>query len=106
MIGRCGSLMNRFESTWLSQIHARKDGVENARVLLDCSGGGDSTALAVFLWAVRKTLGLDLMVAHINHGLREQSAEYSEFVRELCRKLDLDLVETQLDVTGHAETSR
>ena len=97
--------MNRFESTWLSHIHARKDSVEKVRVLVACSGGGDSTALLVFLWAVRKTLGLDLLVAHADHGLREKSSEDAVFVRELCRKLDLDLVEADLDVASHAKAT-
>lgn len=94
--------MNRFESTWLAHIHARKDGVRNARVLVACSGGGDSTALLAFLWSIRKSLGLELLVAHADHGLREAAKEDAVFVRDLCRKLDLDLVEANLDVTGHA----
>lgn len=97
--------MNRFEASWLAQIHARKDGVENARVLVACSGGGDSTALLAFLWAVRRSLGLDVLVAHADHQLRSGSPEDAEFVRELCRRLDLDLVEADLDVAGHARTT-
>jgi tRNA(Ile)-lysidine synthetase-like protein len=97
--------MNRFESTWLAHIHARKDGVENVRTLIACSGGGDSTALLVFLWAVRKSLGLELLVAHADHGLRDSASEDAAFVRELCRKLDLDLVEADLDVSGHAKST-
>jgi tRNA(Ile)-lysidine synthase len=94
--------MNRFEATWLSHIQARKDGVENARVLVACSGGGDSLALLVFLWSIRKSLGLELLVAHADHRLRETSKEDAAFVSEICRKLDLDLVEADLDVAGHA----
>ena len=97
--------MNRLETTWLSQIHARKDGVEKTRVLVACSGGGDSTALLAFLWAVRRSLGLDLLVAHADHRLRSGSTEDAEFVRELCRQLDLDLVEADLDVSGHARAT-
>ncbi|HNX30559.1 MAG TPA: tRNA lysidine(34) synthetase TilS [Holophaga sp.] len=95
--------MNRFESTWLSHIRARKDGVGNVRVLVACSGGGDSTALLAFLWAARRSLGIELVVAHADHKLRETSGEDAAFVRELCRKLDLDLVEADLDVSGHAQ---
>ena len=94
--------MNRFESTWLAHIHARRDGVRNARVLVACSGGGDSTALLAFLWSVRKSLGLELLVAHADHRLREASKADAVFVRDMCRRLDLDLVEADLDVAGHA----
>jgi tRNA(Ile)-lysidine synthetase-like protein len=95
--------MNRFESTWLAHIQARKDGVRNARVLVACSGGGDSTALLVFLWSLRRSLGLELLVAHADHNLRAASGEDAVFVRDLSRRLDLDLVEANLDVTGHAK---
>ena len=95
--------MNRQESTWLAQIRARQDGVANARVLVACSGGGDSTALLIFLWSVRRSLGLELLVAHANHQLREASREDAVFVQELCRRLDLDLVEADLDVTGRSQ---
>jgi tRNA(Ile)-lysidine synthetase-like protein len=97
--------MNRFESTWLAQIHARKDGVANTRVLVACSGGGDSMALLAFLWSVRKSLRLELLVAHANHGLREAAKEEASFVRDVCRKLDLDLVEANLDVAGYAKAT-
>ena len=52
-----------------------------------CSGGGDSVALLLLLWTLRKSLGLDLSVAHADHGLRPESAEDADFVRQLCRAL-------------------
>ena len=94
--------MNRFESDLLAQIQRRGDGV-SGRVLVACSGGGDSVALLVLLWTLRKSLGLELSVAHADHGLREESVEDSALVRQLCRALDLDLAEASLGVRSHAE---
>ncbi len=94
--------MNRFESDLLAQIQRRGDGV-NGRVLVACSGGGDSVALLVLLWTLRKSLGLDLCVAHAEHGLRVESPEDAAFVRQLCRALDLDLAEASLGVRSYAE---
>lgn len=96
--------MNRFESDLLAQIQRRGDGVAG-RVLVACSGGGDSVALLALLWTLRKSLGLELSVAHADHGLRPESPEDAEFVRGLCRALDLDLVEASLGVKAHAESS-
>lgn len=93
--------MNRFESTLLAQIQTRGDGV-SGRVLVACSGGGDSVALLVLLWTLRKSLGLELCVAHADHGLREDSQADAELVRSLCRTLDLDLAEASLGVRAHA----
>ncbi|MBK7293850.1 MAG: tRNA lysidine(34) synthetase TilS [Holophagaceae bacterium] len=94
--------MNRFESDLLAQIQRRGDGV-TGRVLVACSGGGDSVALLLLLWTLRKSLGLDLSVAHADHGLRPESAEDADFVRQLCRALDLDLAEASLGVRAHAQ---
>jgi tRNA(Ile)-lysidine synthase len=94
--------MNRFEADLLAQLQRRGDGVRG-RVLVACSGGGDSVALLVLLWSLRKSLELELCVAHAEHGLRPESPEDADFVRQLCRALDLDLVEASLGVRGHAE---
>ena len=96
--------MNRQETQWLGRILARQDGVEHGRILVACSGGGDSLALLSFLWAVRKTLDLDLVVAHAHHGLRAEADQEADLVRSLCRSGDLDLVEAGLDVRAHART--
>ena len=97
--------MNRFETEVLAQIRHRGDGVENGRVLVAISGGGDSTALLAVLWALRRNLGLELSLAHADHGLRPESPEDAAFVRDLARDLDLDLAEATLDVKHHAERS-
>jgi tRNA(Ile)-lysidine synthetase-like protein len=94
--------VNRFETELLTQVQRRGDGV-SGRVLVACSGGGDSVALLVLLWTLRKSLGLELSVAHADHGLRPESPEDADFVRQLCRSLDLDLAEASLGVRAHAE---
>jgi tRNA(Ile)-lysidine synthetase-like protein len=94
--------VNHFEAELLGRLRARGDGVEHTRVLVACSGGGDSTALLAFLAAVRASLDLDLVAAHVDHGLREESGEDARAVRNFCRVLDLDLVEARLDVQAHA----
>lgn len=93
--------MNRFEADLLAQIQRRGDGV-SGRVLVACSGGGDSVALLALLWSLRNSLGLDLCVAHADHGLRPESGEDADFVRGLCRELDLDLAEASLGVKAFA----
>lgn len=92
--------MNRSEARWLAA--ARGDGIGACRVLVACSGGGDSMALLAFLWAVRRSLGLELVVAHAQHGLRPEAEAEAELVRRLCRSADLDLVEARLEVRAHA----
>lgn len=95
--------MNRFESNLLALLKDPADCLHGSRVLVACSGGGDSTALLTALVALRKSLDLELAVAHANHGLRPEAAEDSAFVAQLCRHYDLDLAEAGLDVHAHAK---
>ncbi len=97
--------MNRFEARWLAAVRRGGDGIQGCKVLVACSGGGDSVALLAFLWAVRRSLGLELVVAHAHHGLRPEAEQEAELVRRLCRPVDLDLVEARLEVRAHAMTS-
>lgn len=97
-----GFPLNRQEAVWLRQIQTRKDDLPGGRVLVACSGGGDSVALLVFLWSIRRNLGLELTVAHANHGLRDEAEEDALLVRNLCRNLGLDLAEARLNVKEHA----
>jgi tRNA(Ile)-lysidine synthetase-like protein len=94
--------VNHFEARWLGDLLARGDAVRNARVLVACSGGGDSVALLAFLHAVRRNLGLELIVACADHGLRPEAADELALVRDFCCASDLDLVEARLDVRAHA----
>ena len=96
--------MNRQEAQWLAAVRRAGDGVRDGKVVVACSGGGDSVALLAFLWAVRRSLGLDLLVAHARHGLRPEAEQEAELVRGLCRSADLDLMEVWLDVRAHART--
>ena len=51
-----------------------------ARVLVACSGGGDSTALLGILAALAPSLGHELVVGHVDHGIRAGSQEDGEAV--------------------------
>ena len=54
------------------------------------SGGPDSTALLHALAALRDTLGIELVTAHLNHGFRGAEADAdADFVQSLSRSLDI-----------------
>jgi tRNA(Ile)-lysidine synthase len=59
-----------------------------ARVLVACSGGADSTALAHLVVTTGDELGLaDVALGHLDHGLRTGSASDREFVEDLATEL-------------------
>ncbi len=55
-------------------------------VVAGVSGGADSVFLFHVLLAMAEGLNLQLVVAHLNHGLRPEAEDELIFVREMCRE--------------------
>ncbi|HKL27488.1 MAG TPA: tRNA lysidine(34) synthetase TilS [Desulfuromonadales bacterium] len=73
-----------------------------SRVLVAVSGGADSVALLVLLHAAAGKMALFLEAAHLDHALRVESAGDAEFVRDICRRLDIPLTCERRDVAAIA----
>lgn len=67
----------------------KRDGIVPQRVLIACSGGVDSLALLLALAKVRSHLGLSLVVATLDHGLRPESAAECQRVMALAATLEV-----------------
>ena len=72
------------------------------RVLLGVSGGADSVAMLRGLLALRPRFEMDLHVAHLDHGLRPDSAGDAAWLGELCGRLELPFWCEAADVAGAA----
>ena len=70
----------------------------NARVVVAVSGGRDSVALLHVLAAMAEDWKLSLRVAHLDHGLREESRQDAEFVRQLSARHGLPVTVERRDV--------
>lgn len=70
----------------------------NETVVVGLSGGPDSTALAAALAEIAPLLGIKIILAHYNHGLRgaESDADEREAGR-LARQLGLNFVSRKMD---------
>lgn len=66
----------------------------DATVVVAVSGGADSTALLLALDELIKSdkLGVTLLVAHLDHGLRKNSGADARWVKRLARELGYDAV--------------
>ena len=53
------------------------------------SGGADSLCLLFMLLEYRKKVPFDLIVVHVNHGIREDANKDAECVKALCEKENL-----------------
>jgi tRNA(Ile)-lysidine synthase len=69
------------------------------RVLVAVSGGPDSVALFHILHRLRQTYGIELLAAHVHHGIRGSEADQDAlFVQNLARQLGLPIVLQRVDV--------
>ena len=59
------------------------------RVVLGVSGGADSICLLFVLLKLRESLGIELCVVHVNHGVRSDAGEDAAYVESLCRQYQL-----------------
>lgn len=71
-----------------------------ARVGVAVSGGPDSVALLAALRELQPTWDLTLVVAHVDHGLRQEAARDREMVKELCRRWELPCAVRELSPGG------
>ena len=68
---------------WTPEVRAWLAGAPGDRVLVACSGGADSVFLMCQLWGRRAELGLELVVAHYNHGWRGLASDRDAVRREV-----------------------
>jgi len=74
--------------------------VRGQLVLVAVSGGPDSVALLDILYTLKEDFGVELAVAHFDHGLRPESAADAEFVRELGTRYGLAVYVERGDVAA------
>ena len=55
-------------------------------IVIGVSGGPDSMALLNILISLKQKLDFEIVVAHINHGLRREAEEETKYVENFCKK--------------------
>ncbi len=57
------------------------------KVIVGVSGGADSVCLLFVLFELQKHISFEIIVVHVNHGLRGEAADNDEtFVKDLCKQ--------------------
>lgn len=87
---------------------------ENDKIVLGVSGGPDSICLLNILNNIKRILKFDLVVAHINHMIRQEAESETEYVLNVCKSLDVECFVKRINViemsnkekTGTEETGR
>ena len=76
-------------------------------VIAGVSGGADSMCLLFVLEELRKSMEFDLVIVHVNHGIRGEAADADEeYVRGICRKLGLTCEVFHVNVPEYARKEK
>lgn len=70
------------------------------RIVIGCSAGPDSMALVDMLLKIRVKYNLLLIVAHVNHNIRQESYDEAEYLKEYCIKNGLIFESMVIDQYG------
>lgn len=92
------------EERVIKNVYKHKLIKENDNIILGLSGGPDSMVLLHILLYVRERISFNLVVAHINHGVRgEEALKDEKFTEKVAKELGLDFFSTKADMVGLAK---
>lgn len=94
----------RFDVKLVDQLRDTLVPYRGSRLVVAVSGGLDSVVLLDLLLQVRDELALELVVAHVDHGLRRGSAKHAKFVAKLAAGYGLPFHVTELDLPAAGNT--
>lgn len=73
------------------------------KIVIGVSGGPDSMTLLHILYKLKEELEIQIYVAHINHMIRPEADEETEYVRQFCEKIGVEFFAKRIDVEGEAK---
>lgn len=76
------------------------------KILIGVSGGVDSMTLLYLLNGVKDILNIDIVCVTVDHGLRKESKEEINLVKEFSRSLDVPCISGEIDVLGYSKEKK
>ncbi len=81
--------------------------IENRDIVVAAvSGGPDSIAMLDILIKLQEKMKFKIVVAHINHMIREEAISDMEFVKQYCKKYGIDFYSKSIDVQKLANNNK
>lgn len=75
-------------------------------IVIGVSGGPDSICLLNVLNELKKELNFKIYVAHINHMIRKEADEETEYVKEFCKNIGVECFVKKINVVKIAKESK
>ena len=78
------------------------------KVIAAVSGGPDSIAMLDILYKIQKDKKIDfeIVVAHVNHQIREEADEDEKYVQDYCKKNEIKCYIKRIDVINYANNNK
>ncbi len=92
--------MNKLEEKVLDTIKKYNLIKENDTIVIGVSGGPDSMTLLNVLYNLRENLKINIVVAHINHMLREEADSETEYVQNFCKNINIECFVKRADINN------
>lgn len=75
-------------------------------IVIGVSGGPDSICLLHILNELKEELNLKIYVAHINHMIRKEADEETEYVKSFCKNIGVECFAQKIDVVKIAKEEK
>ena len=79
---------------------------KNDKIVIGVSGGPDSICLLHVLYGLKEKLGIEIVVAHVNHMLRDVADLETEYVQKFCKKLRIECYVKKADILEISKTQK
>ena len=83
--------------------------IENGdKIVIGVSGGPDSITLLNVLLEIKKEeiYNFEIVVCHVNHMIRKEAGEDEEYVKEFCRKYNIEFFAKRIEIEKVAKESK
>lgn len=79
---------------------------KNDKIVIGVSGGPDSICLLHVLYGLKEKLGIEIVVAHVNHMLRDVADLETEYVQKFCKKLGIECYVKKANILEISKTQK
>ena len=79
---------------------------KNDKIVIGVSGGPDSICLLHVLYGLKERLGIEIVVAHVNHMLRDVADLETKYVQNFCKKLGIECYVKKADILEISKTQK
>ena len=76
------------------------------KIVLAISGGPDSIFMFNILYKLKEKLNFEIVVCHVNHMIREEAIDDENYVKDICKKFNIECFIQRIDVKKYANNNK